>query len=115
MSVKGMELRITQSDKSLFPSRRQAFAAAKITISFFILFVTANIPTSKAVNFPIFLCLFQGSPVDGVVEEEDSSPESVTARRIFDFKAVMHFFVRGDHIFLVEDDRCCDKDWCQFC
>ena len=115
MLVKGMELRITQSDKSLFPSRRQAFAAAKITLSSFILFVTANIPASKAVNLPIFPCFFQGSPVDGVVEEVDSSPEIVPARRIFDFKAVMHFFVRGDPIFLVEDDHCGDKDWCQFC
>ena len=53
--------------------------------------------------------------MDGVVEEVDSSPEIVPARRIFDFKAVMHFFVRGDPIFLVEDDHCCDKDWCQFC
>ena len=26
----------------------------------------------------------------------------------------MHFFVRGDPIFRIEDNHCCDKHWCQF-
>ena len=36
--------------------------------------------------------------MDGVVEEEDSPPGRVPARRIFDIKVVVHFFMRGDPI-----------------
>ena len=61
---------------------------------------TANIPTSKGVSFPIPVCVCSGSPVDGVVQEEDSPPDKIPARRLFDFKAVMHFIVRCDPNFL---------------
>ena len=37
--------------------------------------------------------------MDGVVKEQDSPPDRVPAQRLFDFKAVVHFFVHGDSNF----------------
>lgn len=97
----------------MFFSRRQALAAAKSSLSFLTLYFTTN-TSSNGVSFPIPPCFCPVSPVDGTLEEEISPIDRVSARPLFDYKAVMLFLYLMITVFRVEDDHICDKLWCQF-